>query len=374
MTELLPIGIHFGLPDAAHHADPALGSTAIKDILSNAVDWQFDRLFGEDKPDTKALIWGSAFHARVLEGERMFHQKFRIAPDIADYAKEKTGLVLLKTVDDIKAELGFMGVSTKGCTRKEQFLRLLRDAGSKALVWDEIVDKFKAEVDEGRVSVVDQRTLKQIETAAEWLQAHSKTGPVMKRGTFMAGASEVTMVYEYRGVRLKARFDYLYPTLAIDLKSYRPWTRSGTPLAAIKAAIEKMGYDIQSAAYRRAFDAMRDLYEAGTLEIFGEPPTADFVDKMFKAAREVDDGMGNMVSTFRWLWVMVKASGAPTATILEFPKELDVFQAADRNVEDAIDIYIRYRDKFGINETWRPDENVIVLANEDFRPSWGLYR
>lgn len=370
MTELLPIGIHFGLPDDAHHADPALGSTALKDIMASAVDWQFERLFGEEKPDTKALIWGSAFHARTLEGERMFNQKFRVAPALEDYK----GLTLLRTVEDIKTELATHGLSTKGLTRKEQFIQLLRQVDQKTLIWDEIVDKFKAEVDAGGVVAVDSRTRKQVETAAEWLQAHSKTGPVMKRGAFQGGAPEVTMVYEYRGVRLKARFDYLYPTLAIDLKSYRPWTRSGSLLAAIKSAIEKMGYDIQSAAYRRAFEAMRDLYEAGELQVYGDPPTKDFVDRMFTAAREVPDGMGGTTSNFRWLWVMVKAVNAPTVTILEFPKELLIFEAADRNVEDAIDIYIRMRDKFGIDGTWRPDEEVVVLADEDFRPGFGAYR
>lgn len=370
MTELLPIGIHFGLPDALHHADPALGSTALKDILASAVDWQFEKLFGEEKPDTKALVWGSAFHARVLEGERSFEQKFRVAPALEDYK----GLKLLRTVPEIKELLASYGASTKGLTKKEQFIELLRQIDTNVLIWDEIIDQFNAEVAAGGVVPVDLRTRKQIETAAEWLQAHSKTGPVMKRGTFQSGAPEVTMVYEYRGVRLKARFDYLYPTLAIDLKSYRPWGRGGSTLAAIKSAIEKMGYDIQSAAYRRAFDAMRDLYEAGELQVYGEPPTEDFVKRMFTAAREVDDGMGNMVSSFRWLWVMVKASGAPQVSILEFPKELLIFEAADRNVEDAVEIFIQMRDKFGMDQAWRPSEEVIVLSDEDFRPSFGAFR
>lgn len=370
MTELLPIGIHFGLPDDAHHADPALGSTALKMILANAVDWQFDRLFGEEKDPTKALVWGSAFHARTLEGERVFHQKFLVAPALEDYK----GLTMLRTVADIKLWLAEQGVSSKGCTKKEQFIALVRQVDKTVLIWDEIETEFKAQVEAGNVVAVDSKTRQQVETAAEWLQAHSKTGPVMKGGTFRSGAPEVTMVYEYRGVRLKARFDYLYPTLAIDLKSYRPWSNGGSTMAAIKSAIEKMGYDIQSAAYRRAFDAMRALYEAGELKVYGEPPTEDFVDRMFAAAHEVDDGHGNMVSSFRWLWVMVKASSAPQVSILEFPKELLIFEAADRNVEDAIDIFIKMRDKFGLDQPWRPSEEVIVLADEDFRPSFGAYR
>lgn len=370
MTELLPIGIHFGLPDEAHHADPALGSTALKDILASAVDWQFDRLFGEEKDPTKALVWGSAFHARTLEGERMFNQKFLVAPALEDYA----GLKMVRTDADVRAALAELGVSTKGTTKKEERVALLRKVDKDVLIWDEIEAEFKRQVAENGAVPIDTKTRKQVETAADWLQAHSKTGPVMKRGTFQAGAPEVTMVYEYRGVRLKARFDYLYPTLAIDLKSYRPWGNGGSVMAAIKRAIENMGYDIQSAAYRRAFDAMRELYEAGELKIYGEPPTDDFVDKMFKAAQEVDDGHGNKVSTFRWLWVMVKASRAPTVTILEFPKELLIFEAADRDVERAIDIFIGMRDTFGIDATWRPSEEVVVLTDEDFRPNFGTFR
>lgn len=370
MSDLLPIGIHFGLPDEAHHGDPALGSTALKNILVNAVDWQFDRLYGEEKPDSKALVWGSAFHARVLEGQESFDKKFRVAPALEDFK----GQTVLRTVPDIKLYLAENGVSTKGASRKEQFIELVRAIDRKILIWDEIADQFKAEIDAGNVVAVDPRTRKQIEMASEWLQAHSKTGPVMKDGAFRAGAPEVTMVYEYRGVRLKARFDYLYPTLAIDLKSYRPWSGAGSTLAAIKKAIERMGYDIQAAAYRRAFEAMRTLYEAGELQVHGEPPTTDFVDRMFTAAREVEDPNGNMVSNFRWLWVMVKASSAPQVTILEFPRELLIFDVADRHVEQAIDTYISMRDKFGADGTWRPDEEVIILDDTDFSPSFGSFR
>jgi hypothetical protein len=312
------------------------------------------------------LTWGSGFHARVLEGEEAFNQRFKVAPALEDFA----GMKLLRTTDDIKIALAEYGVSTKGLRRKEEFVKLLREIDKTALIWDEIVANFQAQVETDGVVAVDSRMRKQIETASAWLQAHSKTGAVMQGGTFRHGAPEVTIVYEYRGVRLKARFDYLFPTLAIDLKSYRPWQNSGTPLRAIKKAIENMGYDV----YRRAFDAARALYEAGELQIFGEPPTDDFVDRMFTAAREVDDGMGNLVSNFRWLWVMVKASGAPQVTILEFPKEMMIFEAADRDVERAIDTFISMRDKFGINETWRPDESIIVLSDEDFSPSFGAYR
>jgi len=358
MTDLLPIGIHFGLPDVAHHADPALGSTSIKALRANAVDWQFDRLFGEEKDPSAALVWGSAFHARTLEGRAAFDARFRAAPAQADYQGR-----MLVTSPDLKAYLAENGVSARGATRKEQMIELIRQFDKKVQIWDEIVDAFKAETAAGNVTAIDQRTRQQIELAVDWLQHHSKTGPVMRDGTFIAGAPEVTMIYEYRGVRLKARFDYLYPTLAIDLKSYRPRI-GGSNMAAIKAAIERQGYDIQSAAYHRAFDAMRALHADGDLQIFGEPPTADFVDRMFKQTDE----------SFKWLWVMVKASSAPQITIVEFPKELLIFEAADRDVEQAVDIYVKLRDQFGIDAPWRPEEDVYVLADEDFRPSWGAYR
>lgn len=370
MTELLPIGIHFGLPDVAHHADPALGSTALKSILTNAVDWQFDRLFGEERPDTKALIWGSAFHARVLEGKGVFEARYKVAPALEQFAGPK----LLRTTDDIKLALAEYGLSTRGLRRKEEFITLLREVDKNVLIWDEIEADFKREVEELGVVAIDPRMLTQIETAAQWLQQHSKTGAIMKDGTFHHGAPEVTIVYEYKGVRLKARFDYLFPTLAIDLKSYRPRGSGGSLMHAIKKAIETMGYDVQAASYRRAFEAARALYEAGELKVYGTPPTSDFVDLMFAAAREQDDGLGNMVSSFRWLWVMVKASGAPQVTILEFPRELMIFEAADRDVERAIDTFISMRDKFGIDGTWRPDEQIVVLSDEDFSPYFGNYR
>jgi len=359
MQDLLPLGIHFGLSDEAHHADPALGSSHLKAIRANAVDWQFDRLYGEEKDPSPALVWGSAFHAWTLEGQDAFNRRFRTAPSKADFA----GQVLLDSAADLKGYLAEHTVSTRGATRKEQYIELIRQFDKEVLIWEEIIGAFKSAIDAGNIVAIDQRTRTQIEMAVSWLQAHSKTGSGMRDGTFFGGAPEVTIIYEYRDVRLKARFDYLYPTLALDLKSYRPRV-AGSTISAIKMAIERQGYDIQSAAYHRALDAARALYLSGELQVHGTPPSDTFVDQLLTGP--ADD--------LRWLWVMVKASSAPQVSVLEFPKHLMVFEAADRDVETAIDQFIMLRDKFGIDKPWRPEEEVIILDDTDFRPSFGAYR
>jgi hypothetical protein len=348
------LGLHFGLDDATYHADPALGSTDLKSVFLDAVDFQFDKLYGEDK-DTPAKVWGSAFHARVLEGTEAFERKFKVAPSQKDFPKGQ----LLVTIQDMREWLAVQDISTKGCKSKADFVALVKTTDPTAHVWDTIVERFNAQIEEG-VTALPAKAAREIELAVEWMTRHEKLQKVLHDGTFIGGSPEVSVFYEYEGVRLKARFDYLFPGIAIDIKTFRPWRPRETRKNVIKA-IRDFRYDIQSAAYRKAFSAIREQYLAGTLQVHGEEPYERYIDMLFAK------------DSIQWLWLFVKAEGAPVSTLIEFPDELAVFAAARSEVEQAIGTYKQFREKFGTDKDWAPEADVIVLDNEDFPPSFGIY-
>jgi hypothetical protein len=347
------LGLHFGLPDDVYHADPALGSTGLKAVFNDPIQFQFDRLYPAEETESYEKTWGSAFHARTLEGREVFDAKYRVAPD------PKTFKNLIVTDKDVKLWLAENGVSTRGTKTKADRVKLIREADATQPIWDVIKQQFEDSLTEG-VTGITAKMAKEIQLAIEWMTRHQKLAGVMDDGAFYGGSPEVSLFYEHDGVRLKCRFDYVYPGLFVDLKSYRPWRPRETRKNVIKA-IRDFRYDLQSAAYRKGFARARELYFAGQLAIHGEPPTDNFVDLLFQK------------DNIQWLWLMVKATGAPTSTLVEFPDELHVFEAAAREIEHAIHIYKSMVQQFGDDKDWMPEPDVLVLDDSDFPANFGIY-
>lgn len=346
-VEQLPVGIHFGIPDEVYFAQDALGSTDRKKLAIDPVEWQFDRLHGEDK-DTKAKIWGSALHSRVLEGEKAFRSRYGVLPEKAEIVG------LLDTIPDLKAWLKAEGAEFKASANKPELIQLVQKLDPKAPIWDAIKGEFEARYPEDRRLTADMAD--GIEVAASWLQNAEKLRSLMENGTFKFGAPEVTIVYEIDGVRLRARFDYVLPGVLIDLKTYRPWSNAAEPVKPIVQAIGNYRYDLQAAAYFEAFEAARALWLQGT--VFGAEPYDDFLKLVF----ERDD-----LPT--WLWLMVKNDGAPRPRIVEFPRTLTAFKTAEVLIGLALRNYRELRDRFGLDADWQSDDPVLVLDDTDF-PSW----
>jgi len=355
MTDLLPLGIHFGLDEDTYHADPGLGSTGLKAVAQNPIDFQFDRLNPEERKETPALLWGSAFHARVLEGSYQFERKYQVLP-----AKEEFPDALV-TMDDLRGWLIEKEVKPSG-KKKEDLIRQVLAIDPEVDIWDEIIRFAEARAINAKASLISRKVNHQIDLAVNWMQQNRILKPIMEDGAFINGAPEVSIIYEDRGVRLKARFDYLYPGMVVDLKSYRPWT-SRQETKNVMKAIRDMRYDLQAAAYLRAYDFARDMFHAGELQVHGLPPADGWVETMFNVPSD----------KVQWIWVMLKASGAPISTAVEFKKELLVFETSSREIENAIDIYRAYTERFGADKDWMPDSEVFVLADEDFPPNWGVY-
>lgn len=342
-------GIYFGMSDVEYHADPALGSTSIKAIAIDAVEYQFDRLYGEDK-DSDALLFGQAIHARMLEGRAVFESKFCKEFDKTEHPDALT------TTDDLKKWLDKYGQDKLSGKKKEDLIAMVRNidpdqpiAGDLRAAWD----KENA----GKIQLKPKRWA-QIEVAAKWVQRDPLLSAVMEDGTFTHGAPEVSIFYEDRGVRLKARFDRLLRHAIVDLKSFAPifGGRIDGPDGTALKTIGRMKYDVQAADYLRAWERAKQLHADGL--VFGDPPFDSFLAECF--AREEPS----------WIWIMVKTKGAPQPLVIDWQAKFAKAAAADQ-VEEAIETYIRLRDEFGDNQEWVPMRPAITVTDGDLPGYWG---
>lgn len=339
-------GIHFGVPEDSYHKDDALGSTTLKELVLDPIEFQHARLHGGERAETFALKWGSAIHCRVLEGRLSMAERFPIAPALSDY------MGALDTMADLRKHCRTIGISA--AQTKADTIKRIREIDSEVLIWDEIIAKFEAD-NAGR-TIIPRDALHHIERAAQWMQRDRKLAPVMEDGTFTAGASEVSIFYTENGIRLKARLDHLLAHAAVDLKSFRAIMAERLKPAA-KRAVSRMRYDLQAAAYIRALRAAAKLYVQG--KVFNNPYGTEFLDTVFKTL--ADDKM-------KWIWVLIKASGAPQSVVAEFDMTSMIFRQAAVEIDDAINNYRDLSAKFGLDQDWVPDNVAEVWGDDDFSP------
>ncbi len=342
-------GIYFGLSDTEYHADESLGSSKQKELVLDPIEYQYARLHGGEKPETFALKWGSGIHCRVLEGRASFAERFPVGPRIEDFPG------VLVTMDHLRAHCKEIGV--KPGKTKEEAIAAIRDFDEKVPIWDEIKGKFEAE-NVGK-TIIPADAIAHIERAARWMQRDPELAPVMEDGTFTAGASEVSIFYTDKGIRLKARIDHLLASAVIDLKSFRTIMAEAVKPAA-KRAISRMRYDLQAASYMKALRAASILFKEG--RVFNNLYDAEFLETVFAT---VDAGKMD------WIWVLIKASGAPQSVVAKFETESNIFKEAAVEIDDAIETYRSMVDKFGVDSDWIPESTVESWGDTDF-PPWAF--
>lgn len=339
-------GIYFSMPDDEYHADPALGSSSIKALSVDPYEFQFDRLYGEDK-DTDALVFGSALHARILEGRAAFEAKFCSEFD-------KTTVVgALDTVAEIKAWLEQYGQTGLSAKKKDDLIKLVQHIDPHQPI-AEVIKHEWATANEGKIALKPKRWA-QVETAARWVQRDPLLSAVMEDGTFSHGAPEVSIFYEENGVRLKARFDRLLRHAIVDLKSFAPRGSGRIEDLALKA-IQTMRYHIQSADYIRAWHRAKELHSAG--KVFGDPPFASFLSECFDRDEPA------------WIWIMVKSVGAPQPLVIDWQASFVKKRAAEQ-VEEAIETFSRLREEHGDEAEWPPMRPAVVVSDADLPPWFG---
>lgn len=339
-----PPGIYFNVPDFQYHADPSLGSSRIKAIAVDPIEAQFDHLHGEDK-DSDALTFGSALHARVLEGREAFESRFTKAFDKSEH---KDALVTSEQITDWLKSRDQGGLSK---LKKPDLIKLALEIDPTLQIFD--VLKAEWELQNKDKQVLSVKRWAQVELASQWIQRDPLLSAVMEDGTFIEGAPEVSVFYEDRGVRLKCRYDRLLRHAIVDVKTFAGIYGGSVTSLAVKA-INRMRYDLQSADYLRGWQRAKQLFADGL--VFGEQPYPEFLEDCFDRDEP------------SWIWVMVKSTGAPQPLVVDWKAKF-AMQTAAEGVERAIDSYIDLRDRFGESEDWVPMHPPITLT-DDMLPAY----
>jgi hypothetical protein len=342
-------GIYLGMDEQEYHADCALGSTDIRKLAQSPWTWQRDRLRPTTERVTDHMKWGAALHAYVLEGVDRFEQLYAIKPKPDDFDGA------LVTVEDLKAWLGERDQPVKSL-RKAQLIEAVEQFLDRPVIFDRVLEEFWNTPRVEPEYAITQQQYVEIQDTVWMMQRHSVLSAIMNAGSLTGGAAEVSIFYEHKGWRRKARFDYALPpvgdrsySMLCDLKSFANFRGADTEASALDT-IYRMGYDLQAVDYLNGFKAARSLVSQGC--VYGEQPFPGYVDSLF-GSDEV-----------WWVWLMIQKDAGFTPTVCFFDPDGDWyerdlhFQGVHRSLETAIENLSRYSDEFGFDGLWTAPETA----------------
>lgn len=348
----LPEGIYFDLPEDIYHADTALGSTSIKELAKKPCKWQYDRLRPREEINSEHLVWGRAWHCRVLEGKEAYDSRYAKPPSPEDYPDALT------TTDSIKDFLRQHGQKVSG--NKPDLIRRAKELDDCPPFFDDILAQWR-EAHPDHQEITDRQKI-EIEDAVANMQRDPVLQAVMDAGSLINGAAEMSIFYVHEGIRRKARFDYsLGPaggrvkSLVVDLKSFTTFKGGNDEEAAIRKVYDEC-YDVQAAYYMDAFKHAKRLLKEG--KVFAENDVKDYLTK-FLSASGVD-----------WVWVMMRRDAGMVPVTLSIDTEDQMFVHAKKIVADALQTYRAYLEKFGPDQLWTPPPRMPLRLNASFMPSY----
>lgn len=372
-NECLPLGIHFGLDDESYHADPGLGSSDLRRLSVSPADFWENSKMNPDRADnsTDAKMWGRAFHKLVLEGGDAYAAAFAVEPEPDAF----DGPVLM-SADDLKGWLkarndriaaeaaeaaGEEQPKPKGRKRAEgqdaltgtkaELIGRIRKHDREVVIWDEIIERFRAETAARGATIIKPAMHREITRAAQMLVRN----PHLARA-FQGGAPEVSVFWEdASGVRLKARIDYFKPATWVDLKSLsNPFERPFDDV--INAAVSNHRLDMQARHY---LDALPAIWQAAEeTRIYGDCQLPDDWHQMLAAPEDL-----------RFTWVFLQKTGAPISRAIDVSASATAFQPAIADLARAKAAYLASLATFG-DSPWLDEAPIRTLADGDL--SWSL--
>ena len=336
-------GVYLDMAEDAYHSDPSLGSTDIRRLLTGASEFVHtwagnpDR---EDQDDTDALTFGRAVHKLVLEGRQSFDGLFACKPEGPD---------VLSTAEDMRAFLRAHGLHDKGT--KEAMAERILAVNPSVQIADVIIDRARRD---GR-QILSHDAYKRIVLASAYITAN----PKLSR-SFVGGHSEVSVFWIRRGIRMKARFDYLKvinwqdrrTAMINDLKSFSRVKPGQTLLQCIREA---------AASYRHQ--------------------ACHYLDGLKHAKRHIAQGLVHGEADADWLqrvatsqaalfsFVFFKSQGAPYAQAELISPQNPILDYAARDIENALDVFQTHFDTFGNSGPWISLDDPEELSVDDL-PRW----
>lgn len=299
-------GIYFGLGEAEYHADPALGSTDLKRLMTSASDYWWHSHYNPARPadtDSPAKAMGRAVHVAVLYGLDEFTRRY--------------------------GRCQYPGNITAGKREREDM------------------------IDSGREPMAAERYDRAF-AAATMIRKNPEIGTA-----FSDGAAEVSVFWEQEidgeMVRRKARFDYLRRKAIVDLKSHAPMD-GWDFVTSCHRALKTFKYPVQAAAYMQALPAVRELWKDGQVHGVRAEEGA--------LLHDVVNGEQKFVFIF---WA---SEGAPLTWGGVFSPDNGEIQVANSMVDAALHRFVQYRREFGTDAAWIKPEPLQEIDPQQIHEWW----
>jgi len=347
-------GIYFGLDEAAYHADPALGSSGIKDLLISPLTYWVNSALSAEAVDndTPAKDKGNAFHKRLLEGPEAFALHYAVKPEKSDYPDALDG------AKDLAARCVDLGQPKSG-TIAELCARI-RAADPEAKLWPDIIAAFEAE-NEGK-TIIKAETMAEIDRHARIVEVHEGT-----QNAFRGGFPEVSMFWtDEHGIRCKLRVDYLKVRAAVDLKSFS--NSMGLPVdEAVGRQMASYLYHLQGVHYMAGLETLKAMYrEHGPSIVHGDAPDKEWLDAFAAPGGH------------RFFFVFLETGNVPNTRIRELRRSVKpqgernaYWISAETKIAKAKEIFLQCMSHYGPDRPWVDPQPARALEDEDF-PLWAL--
>ncbi|WP_457299137.1 PD-(D/E)XK nuclease-like domain-containing protein [Phyllobacterium sp. P5_D12] len=334
-----PDGIYFGMSDTVYHTDTALGSTGLKKLIGNAPDFWWESAMNPARPDnddTPAKIFGRQLHQCVLEGADKFKASHAPEPTADEYPG------CLRTIDDLREFLEKAGLPKSG--KKEDLIGRAKTVPDCPVIFEDVLKKFG---DSGKTAVKFKDYAK-ILAASAFIKANKTLA-----NAFEGGMPEVSVFWTVKGIRFKARFDYLKMNAITDLKSLANMYGKEFDRAC-RDAVASYDYLVSAEHYSEGRRQMRRLIFED--RVFGTHDP-EWLAKV--AANEV----------FAFVFVFWSKDGAPVSHGIKLSPGNPLFSYARSMILKAIDNYVRYMAEFGTDAAWVPSTPLEELDETDL-PVW----
>lgn len=271
-------GVYFGLPEEIYFADPALSRSDCVKLL-----------------DTPNSYWKKSF----------------MNPDRPNPMEPKENLGIRKKAYNTKPEMEYGKAFHYLLFQPEEF------------------DKRY------NISMVDPFEKDGIPISNDDYQRICESIKVLRKGEnsslfLTGGEAEVTVVFDYNGVRFRTRHDYFGPIASTDFKT--TWTLHE---GHIMKECRVRGYDIQFFLYQKARAEFKRAFLNGKAHVYGPVNEAMF----FKFMKE-------QLNEFIFIF---QRTDDPYPFIPLMPEE-DMAQSGENKVWRATQIYLSHLEKYGAKE------------------------
>ncbi len=357
----LPDGIYFDLDAKDYFKQETRGSSDWVKLRRRRWGWWWSSRYNPDYKDTTSAEqnYGSALHAILLEGEGAYASRFIVEPDKAEFK----GLAV--TVEDMQKALTRRGyVDWPKAWKKDDFAAACRVNIPDVPVWANIDADFQRALQPGvkTVTAIEDRQLRFMHQVARGDWPGNEAIKRLLANDKRPAMAEVTVIATIDGIRRRWRFDAMFPTFDLDLKSLGNW--SGRPLAfSVGDQLARMGWHIQRADYWHGRDvAYRMIAERGLGAITGgTPEQRNWLATWPEKHPEWD-----------WVWLVYQKPAKSGLAPVIFPVWDDSFihipgmeprpsalrAIGDHQLADAISFYRGAVEKFGLETPWAQVEQL----------------